>query len=164
MSKACTKCTLVKELTLFSLDKLAKSGRHTVCKACIAEKQVLRMQDPEYRRKKNAQMAQTAAKRKQSCAIFRADISAASRASKIAERTHPNQARPGWVDREFADLVFSEAYRLAERRKEITGFAWHVDHIIPLKNKLVSGLHVPTNIQVIPAITNKQKFNSFVVA
>lgn len=68
---------------------------------------------------------------------------------------------PKWLN-EFDLYVIKEIYDLAIRRTKIHGFMWHVDHIIPLKGKLVSGLHVPNNLQVIPATENLRKLNKFI--
>jgi len=67
---------------------------------------------------------------------------------------------PAWLTTD--DLwVLEHAYELAAARTNLFGFAWHVDHKIPLQGKLVSGLHVPTNVQVIPATDNQRKYNRF---
>ena len=68
------------------------------------------------------------------------------------------QRTPKWLTKD--DLwIIEEAYSLAQLRTNLFGFDWHVDHIIPLQGKLVSGLHVPSNIQVIPATENVKKSN-----
>lgn len=62
-------------------------------------------------------------------------------------------------DMDFTKFVIEEAYDLAIKREQITGFAWCVDHVIPLQAKKVCGLHVWSNIQVIPAVLNIRKSN-----
>lgn len=73
------------------------------------------------------------------------------------------QRTPAWLTADDFWLI-EEAYALAALRTKVFGFAWHVDHIVPLQGKLVSGLHVPTNMQVIPRDENRRKSNSFEVA
>jgi hypothetical protein len=56
------------------------------------------------------------------------------------------------------DLIRGFYVRAQQLTKE-TGVEHHVDHIVPLKSKLVSGLHVEFNLRVIPAIQNEAKGN-----
>lgn len=70
------------------------------------------------------------------------------------------QRTPAWLTADDLWLI-REAYELARLRTELFGFPWHVDHIYPLQGRRVSGLHVPTNLQVIPGVENCRKNNSF---
>jgi len=63
---------------------------------------------------------------------------------------------PGWLSEDDRWMI-KEVYDLAAVRTELFSFSWHVDHIIPLNGKKVSGLHVPENLQVIPWRDNLKK-------
>ena len=83
------------------------------------------------------------------------------RASYQAKRKAAQlQRTPKWLTE--TDLwMIEEAYHLAQVRTQHFGFAWHVDHAIPLQGRKVSGLHVPSNIQVIPGQENVKKSNKY---
>ena len=88
---------------------------------------------------------------------------AAANPHKAAEICRARQARkaqacPAWVDRE----ALAKFYKLARDMTRETGVKHCVDHIVPLKNKIVCGLHVPANLQVITVSENARKGNSFV--
>ena len=46
-------------------------------------------------------------------------------------------------------------------KHNVGGQKWEVDHIIPLQGKIVSGLHIHTNMQIIPKRENCRKSNKF---
>lgn len=69
---------------------------------------------------------------------------------------------PAWISEDELWLI-REAHKLAALRTKMLGIKFHVDHIIPLQGKLVSGLHVPNNLQVIPAALNISKNNFYEV-
>lgn len=81
-------------------------------------------------------------------------------AAKNAERRAKLIQATPLYDSDFTTFVFTEAKKLAKLREAITGFDWHVDHIIPLKSNFVCGLHYWNNLQVIPAKINLEKGNS----
>ena len=81
----------------------------------------------------------------------------------IARRLGKIQRTPAWLT-DNDHWMIGQAYELAALRSKMTGFVWHVDHVIPLQGKTVSGLHTPYNLQVIPAAVNISKSNKFLGA
>lgn len=65
------------------------------------------------------------------------------------------RARPAWANR----IEIAAFYMLARLRTAETGIVHHVDHVIPILGKLVCGLHIETNLAVIPALENILKSN-----
>jgi hypothetical protein len=80
--------------------------------------------------------------------------------AKTAERRAMQlRATPSWADLAAIQIE----YELAAWCSKTMGEPYHVDHIIPLQGKLVSGLHVHTNLRVIRASENIAKNNKFEV-
>ena len=70
------------------------------------------------------------------------------------------QRTPAWDP--DAHLIIAK-YQLAAMLTKASGVEHHVDHIIPLQGKKVSGLHTFANLRVIPGSDNVKKSNSFTV-
>jgi len=83
-----------------------------------------------------------------------------TQASSVKRKVGKIQRTPKWLSSEEFWLI-EEIYALAALRTKMHGFSWHVDHIIPLQGKTVSGLHVPENLQVIPWLDNVKKANRY---
>lgn len=72
------------------------------------------------------------------------------------------QRTPKWLTNIDLENIKNKYY-LAQMKTQLTGETWHVDHVIPLKGKYVSGLHVPSNLQIIKSMENFKKSNVFKV-
>ena len=183
--KKCSKCQCEKDTSVFYANKRMKDGLNTFCIEChkadnVARKAIKRA-DPVFLAKEREQAKKQRASKseqynaktklwrlkssdyvKQYAKEYRANnknlINYLCQKRKIAllNRT------PNWLTQDDFWLI-EEAYELAGKRTELFGFSWHVDHIVPLRGKTVSGLHVPTNLQVIPWLENQRKTNKFEV-
>lgn len=91
-------------------------------------------------------------------AKWKANNKAKVLANVKARKAGQVQACPKWVTREQRSEMRAIYIRSAAISAE-TGIKHHVDHIVPLRGKTVCGLHVPWNLQVIPAKENMAKHN-----
>lgn len=112
----------------------------------------LRRERESYRRNKPARTKRLkawAAKNPDRIALY-----AALRRAALLNRT------PGWLtDSDFEQM--RQLYAFAVLLTAQTGTQHHVDHELPLRGRLVSGLHVPTNLRVITASENLSKSNQW---
>ncbi len=185
MHKTCTKCGEVKPLESFPAQKRNRDGRDSRCKVCAAantrawyannrEKALARSLEWEQRnaerrraylqkwfdenqehratwRKANADKLRASFKQWAAGNPGRVAAKKAKRRAALLQRTPP------WVNHED----FIAIYAMRDEMTRATGVPHHVDHIIPLQGEKVSGLHVPWNLQVIPAAVNQSKKNKF---
>jgi plasmid rolling circle replication initiator protein Rep len=73
-------------------------------------------------------------------------------------RANKLRAMPKWL--KWGEL--RKVYNKCRQMTRETGQEYHVDHIVPLVNKRVCGLHVPWNLRIITAAENVQKNNKHV--
>lgn len=159
MNKQCAKCMQIKEHSQYYKGN-GSDGLHYWCKQCIKvanagnylkTKSIVQNRS-RHRRKEKAEeiRAYSRAYKKQ-----HPEIVAANDAKRRARKIHANVA---WAN----TFYINEIYALAKYRTKLHGFAWHVDHIVPLVSDVVCGLHCEFNLQVIPASVNLSKGNNYV--
>lgn len=139
MIKICTKCKIEKELSEFKKAKSRKFGRSSWCKSChsksVVTYQKANRSKANYNNKKWKKRNPEAVKNRR-------------KYDKALRRARLANAKPQWVD----NKILIEIYKNCPE-------GHHVDHIIPLKNEQVCGLHVPWNLQYLPAEDNIKKSN-----
>ena len=79
-------------------------------------------------------------------------------ANNAKRRAAQLQATPPWLTKEHWKAM-AEMYADAQMMTETTGVPHDVDHIWPLKGRKSCGLHVPWNLQIVPAAWNNRKAN-----
>lgn len=162
-------------LDCFSLDARMKMGHKNTCKSCEKHRLAER-----YKTNKEEVLRRTKAYGKSNRHITRKasrDYYYKNRESSIQRklqwnkdnpekanhaaamyRARTKQATPSWLSEDQKAQILS-VYAHAKECEMLSGDKYHVDHIVPLNGENVSGLHVPWNLQVLPADMNISKGN-----
>lgn len=151
MEQVCRNCKMEKDASCFGKDKRLELGLKYFCKSCLNllynetrklwkknNKDKIRDQNSRYSSSHKAVIASNESKR---------------RARKL-------QATPKWLSKEQTKEI-RQFYTDAEECEWLSEGGLHVDHIVPLQGKNVSGLHVPWNLQILPGPENCSKGNRF---
>lgn len=83
---------------------------------------------------------------------------AVSVAGNAKRRARKLNATPPWLSKKHITEI-QEFYKIAKELRWLSEENLHVDHIVPLNGKDVCGLHVPWNLQILPARQNIAKGN-----
>lgn len=174
--RTCKKCLQTKQLEEF---KKHSNGYRHACRKCQYDAE---MQNPvahankvvalrryrasEHGKKAIKEYSQSEAgkeSRKKAIAKYERGTGKAKKlANTVNRRLSKIQRTPKWLTAIDYERIENE-YKVAALLTKVTGNLWHVDHIIPLQGKIVSGLHVPSNLRAIPAKENMAKHNNFEV-
>jgi len=139
--KQCSTCTETKDYTEFYKCDRYKDGHFGQCKFCINEKRKERSESINAKQRKYY-------RNNKQYYITKGHL----RAKGV------RQAKPKWLTEDHLFMI-AEIYELRDLRSQLTGVVHHVDHIVPLRGQNCCGLHVPWNLQVIPAQDNLKKSN-----
>ena len=156
--KVCGTCKEETPLSAFHKDHRRKDGLRFECKSCKNKK------DKKYRQK-NPDVAKNWYQKNrvvflEACKAWKKANPEKITAHTASRRARKKQAQPPWLTEEHINQIIDK-YKNSKRMKKLTGIEHHVDHIVPLAGKNVCGLHVPWNLQVIPAKHNLEKNNRF---
>ena len=159
--KKCTCCGEFKSQHEYGKNKSKADGLHDSCKSCKNN-----MARDLYKREKPKILSSNKAWRdsnkdkviKRSRRYYKDNkqdfiARAATRRATKLTATIP-------LSQEDKDKI-KEFYWLAKDLRAVSGEEYHVDHIVPLQGKNICGLHVPWNLQILPADINLSKGNRY---
>lgn len=173
MLKKCYTCLKDKLIEEFTIDLAKKDGRSYQCIDCnihyrTQNKNRILKQKAEYRSKNRLALRKKGKIYHQTHKTERANYQKIYRkqnngkvnswtANRYAAKI---KATPKLLTQEHFNQI-EEYYIEAARLSKLHNIEYNVDHIIPLQNKFVCGLHVPWNLQVLLKSANCSKSNKF---
>lgn len=143
----CPKCTQYQSPTCYGKCTQNRDGLNRYCRPCesIRGKVKYYKASPEVRQKKAAEKW---VRNKPTYLEYCAKNKGRLNAKKASRKAHIKRATPPWADKK----AISEFYQNCPP-------GYQVDHIIPLRGKTVSGLHILENLQYLTAQENLSKGN-----
>lgn len=168
MEKICRKCGETKLLVDFKKNKNCKDGYEHTCLVCFRNRQkAWETKNPQRHRENQlrwqSENSERYAERKhawyernketvfEQAKKFAKDNPDWKRSATAKRRAQKLNAIPPWANLK----EIRKFYKVAKEQGLV------VDHIIPLQGKLVCGLHVENNLQLLTASENSKKHNSF---
>lgn len=143
--KTCSRCQLEKRLSEFTKRSASKDGYTSACTKCLkTQKRIDYVCEPE----------KTMERVKRNWSIKREKDAVYRRAWNQWKYAKALGRVPAWV--RFSRDLLPKCRELLGKFPDMT-----IDHIIPLQGENVCGLHVPSNLQLMPLSDNSSKWNHF---
>ena len=168
----CSRCRKDKDPELFSRSKNSR-GRNYWCKDCQKDHNKTWMKENSSHRKKYAKRyrKENREERVQRKREWDAENAEHRRNYRALNRDYYREraqfrycrkrsATPKWLSDDHIARI-RELHWLANDLRKVTGETYHVDHVVPILGEDVCGLHVPWNLQILPADINVSKNNAF---
>jgi hypothetical protein len=161
----CISCKTLKPTIAFSEAYRVDTDKPLyACRVCAAKRHAKYRQKPDVKKRMNANTSAwywaNIEQAKEYSRLWRTKYYARYKALSARRQREIKERTPAWLTTE--DWVeIAENYKLAHTLSKMTGLKVEVDHIIPLRGKIVSGLHVPGNLTVMLASENRKKSNKW---
>lgn len=160
--KTCTKCGVDKHISGFYKNPEMADGHYNDCKDCRKSrtKQARANSREAVNKRSRDRYASNPEKfrlqKRSSAQKTIGKILARNKAYELSKR----KSFPSWAKNCFgARVKIENTYCRARKLTESTGVKYHVDHIVPLNGRMVCGLHVPSNLQILTSSENIRKRN-----
>ena len=167
--KQCTRCLEIKPtISFYKQTTNSKDGYQSHCKTCDNARKLIWKRANPVLIKTYAKTAEQKRLNDPKRREYRKELKktlkakASNNASYAKRRAAKLQRTPSWLTEQ--DLrVIKGFYTIAQMLSKVNNEVWHVDHRIPLQGVFVSGLHVPSNLQLMRGIENETKRNKYYV-